>query len=316
MNYSKNNIFLSIITINLNNAKGLSRTIESVKSQSKKSCFEYILIDGNSNDFSIDLINNNKSICDHIIIEDDKGIYYAKNKGLSIASGEYIIFLNSGDVFYENNSVENIFKEYIKVQKLNLKKPILYYSDTVVHTGKIIKTKSIDKIWKGMICSFQSVLIETYFLKKNKFDTDYKIAADYKILLQAYNSGECFYKLDKPISKIEPVGKSSDFVKRSYERWIINRNIFKNDNLFLKKINDYYTKLLNKEIKSWIKIKGYNLPQRPGVIFYVFAFFGLLLGLIPGLIIFNLIKRKKIIYDSNMKKLISMWIFDFRKIIK
>lgn len=94
------NTKLSIITINLNNKDGLKKTLRSIDNQSNKN-FEYLVIDGNSSDGSQDLINNSAFI-DIKISEKDSGIYDAMNKGIQLAKGEYLLFLNSGD--YLNNS--------------------------------------------------------------------------------------------------------------------------------------------------------------------------------------------------------------------
>ena len=108
--------FISVVTINFNNDKGLERTIDSVKKQINKSYFEYIIIDGNSNDNSIDEINKNKSLIDNLIIEKDEGIYDAMNKGISLAKSEYIIFLNSGGIKIDKPdkppSLINIFESF------------------------------------------------------------------------------------------------------------------------------------------------------------------------------------------------------------
>ena len=99
------NPILSIITINRNNAEGLRKTIESVLSQdvSDKTQVEYIIIDGASTDESVEVIksfeNNqsNKLQITKWISEPDTGIYNAMNKGIKMATGEYCLFLNSGD---------------------------------------------------------------------------------------------------------------------------------------------------------------------------------------------------------------------------
>ena len=96
---------LSIITINRNNAIGLEQTIKSVISL-KYSNFEYIVIDGASTDNSIDIIRKYASSITFWISEPDKGIYNAMNKAVDFASGEYIFFLNSGDIFTDGCSLQ------------------------------------------------------------------------------------------------------------------------------------------------------------------------------------------------------------------
>ncbi|WP_432222967.1 glycosyltransferase family 2 protein [Flavobacterium sp. TMP13] len=100
---------ISIITINYNNLEGLKRTVQSVVNQTWKE-FEYIIIDGGSSDGSADYIESQNHYFDYWVSEKDSGIYNAMNKGIKVATGEYLLFLNSGDelytktVLYENNS--------------------------------------------------------------------------------------------------------------------------------------------------------------------------------------------------------------------
>lgn len=99
---------LSIITINYNNAQGLEKTIRSIVEQTITD-FEYIVIDGGSEDGSTDVINKYEDRIDYWVSEPDKGIYNAMNKGIRQAKGEYILFVNSGDTLYDDNAIENIF---------------------------------------------------------------------------------------------------------------------------------------------------------------------------------------------------------------
>jgi len=102
-------MLLSIITINLNNACGLIKTIESVIYQTFQD-FEYIIIDGNSTDNSLEVINKYSKGISYWVSEPDKGIYNAMNKGIIKASGNYCLFLNSGDYLKNDLILENVFK--------------------------------------------------------------------------------------------------------------------------------------------------------------------------------------------------------------
>ena len=93
---------LSIITINYNNLEGLKRTIESVVNQAWRE-FEYIVIDGGSTDGSLAYIEIQSANIDYWVSEPDNGIYNAMNKGIEKALGTYLLFLNSGDVLYNDN---------------------------------------------------------------------------------------------------------------------------------------------------------------------------------------------------------------------
>ena len=93
---------LSIITLNLNNAAGLQKTIESVVNQTFTD-YEYIIIDGGSTDNSVDVIKQYADKITYWVSEPDKGIYHAMNKGILEAKGVYCLFLNSGDYLYNEN---------------------------------------------------------------------------------------------------------------------------------------------------------------------------------------------------------------------
>ena len=91
------NLKISIITINYNNKSGLEKTIESVLQQTYDN-IEYLVIDGNSTDGSKDVIKKYKHRISYWVSEPDSGIYNAMNKGGTKATGDYLLFLNSGDV--------------------------------------------------------------------------------------------------------------------------------------------------------------------------------------------------------------------------
>lgn len=96
---------ISVVTVNLNNAVGLERTIKSVLSQTFAD-FEYLVIDGASTDNSKDILSIHSSQIDYWVSEPDHGVYHAMNKGLDASKGDYIWFLNSGDVFLDSSTLE------------------------------------------------------------------------------------------------------------------------------------------------------------------------------------------------------------------
>ena len=107
---------LTIITINYNNLEGLKRTVESVLNQTWQE-FEYIVIDGGSNDGSAEYIESQSEHIDYWVSEPDKGIYNAMNKGIAKARGEYLLFLNSGDHLYSAKVLE---ENYGKIADFDL----------------------------------------------------------------------------------------------------------------------------------------------------------------------------------------------------
>ena len=127
---NSHNPILSVITINYNNYSGLQKTIESVINQTNKK-FEYLIIDGGSYDESIAIIESHSNKINYWISEIDNGIYDAMNKGILNSNGDYVLFLNSGDTFYNNNVVEH-FYNYIQTNCSE----IIYGSSQITNSNK------------------------------------------------------------------------------------------------------------------------------------------------------------------------------------
>lgn len=198
-------IKLTIITINYNNASGLYKTIQSVFNQIY-SDFEYVIIDGASTDGSQEVITqyfnfqNNISLA--FISEQDNGIYHAMNKGIRLAKGEYIHFLNSGDWLVDDMVVENMI-EQIDVLKANNTIPDIYVGNkiTIRADGKIRKSRN-DKMpitaltfYRGTIEHTSTYIRRDLFDKYGLYDESLRIVSDWKWYLQAvilHNAKVCF----------------------------------------------------------------------------------------------------------------------------
>ncbi len=96
---------ISVITVNFNDEGGLARTIASVADQTYTN-IEYVVIDGESSDKSIEIIQDNREVIDRLLIEKDVGIYHAMNKGIFLATGQWLLFMNAGDIFASNDALE------------------------------------------------------------------------------------------------------------------------------------------------------------------------------------------------------------------
>ncbi len=181
---------LSIITINLNNAAGLLKTIESVISQSDRN-FEFIVIDGASKDESPEVLKRFEKEFTWCVSEKDTGIYNAMNKGISRATGQYLIFLNSGDYLNNNEVVKNVL-------------PLLHTSDVMSGDIDIYDAnhwhdmKSIDKI---DICYFHvmSLYHQATFISRNLFLTQglynekFKSTGDYEFFIRTLLAARASY---------------------------------------------------------------------------------------------------------------------------
>lgn len=203
---------LSVITINYNNLRGLRNTFTSIFGQTSKE-FEYIVIDGASNDGSADeMIFYNDKIT-YVISEPDTGVYDAMNKGIKAATGDYCIFMNSGDCFFTNEVVE-------KVLPL-LDGTDIIYGNTHYTDGKIRYSKDEPDLFSFFYVScwcHQSTFIKTELLKKYLYDDSLRIVADWKFLLQTVIKDNCTYKaIDQNISLYDATGISSTN-KELYEK--------------------------------------------------------------------------------------------------
>ena len=173
---------LSIITINWNNASGLEKTMESVIAQSCQN-FEYIVVDGGSSDGSVDIIKNYDNIPNlKWISEKDKGIYNAMNKGIKMASGEYVQFLNSGDSLTDKDVVKRMLDEVEKNGH-----PDIMTGNLLKDYGKVIirDSNSLDKInlwhfYNGSINHPSSYIKLDLFEKYGLYDESLRIVSDWK----------------------------------------------------------------------------------------------------------------------------------------
>ncbi|MGZ4078691.1 MAG: glycosyltransferase family 2 protein, partial [Bacteroidia bacterium] len=177
---------LSIITINFNDQLGLSKTIKSVISQTI-SDFEFIIIDGASSDKSLDIIKHYADKISSWVSEKDNGIYDAQNKGIAKATGDYILFLNSGDCFYNEHIVENFYN----FLKTNSKKIIYGNSNVLNADGSSYFIHPPEKLnlnfWYANTLTHQAVFFHNeLFRKYGSFDPQYKFASDFEFLFKIY----------------------------------------------------------------------------------------------------------------------------------
>ena len=207
-----NDMKLTVITINYNNLVGLKRTFESVFNQTNKD-FEYIVIDGASKDGSTDEMAAHKDKITYSLSEPDKGVYDAMNKGIKAATGDYCIFMNSGDCFFTDDVVE-------KVLPL-LDGTDIVYGNTHYTDGKIRYSKDEPDLFSFFYVScwcHQSTFIKTELLKKYLYDDSLRIVADWKFLLQTVIKDNCTYKaIDQNVSLYDATGISSTN-KELYEK--------------------------------------------------------------------------------------------------
>ncbi|WP_196607056.1 glycosyltransferase family 2 protein [Pectinatus frisingensis] len=172
---------ISIITVSYNAVKTIEQTIQSVVNQAYDN-IEYIIIDGGSTDGTVDIIKKYEDKIAYWVSEPDDGIYDAMNKGIDIASGDYIYFLNDGDQFYNKNTIQMFFEQLGDIGLYILCGRIIQTDYNLLlmrcYGGKL----SCRQILEGYMPPHQGMFIPVRLAKKYKFDTTYKIAADFDLL--------------------------------------------------------------------------------------------------------------------------------------
>ncbi len=207
MKHSGNSILkLSIITVNYNNCDGLRRTLDSVISQ-KCQDFEWIVIDGGSSDGSKELIEQHQSSISYWCSEPDKGIYNAMNKGVGKATGEYCLFLNSGDILCDSEVIG-------KLNEISFNADIISCDIYIDGVSKSKLRKSIDYInalWIFENTLFhQSTWIRRTSLIKCPYRENNKSISDWVFFFEALVIHNCSYQhIQMPIAVFYTGGISS-----------------------------------------------------------------------------------------------------------
>lgn len=202
---------LSIITINFNNASGLKKTVDSVVSQDFTD-YEWIVIDGGSTDGSKELIEQYSSFISFWVSEPDKGIYNAMNKGVSHASGEYLLFLNSGDWLASDHVLEEVFSGDCSAD-------IIYGNLFLQRSEKKMEEHRYPDAVSYMYMVRHSLPHPASFIKRellleNPYDESLTIVSDWKFCLESVMADRSFKHIDSFVSVFDMNGISSTCCER------------------------------------------------------------------------------------------------------
>jgi glycosyltransferase involved in cell wall biosynthesis len=214
---------LTIITVVFNNVKHIEHTIHSVIDQTYDR-IEYIVIDGGSTDGTLEHILMYASNIDEIISEPDKGIYDAMNKGLALATGDYVLFINSGDEIYAPDTVASVFASAPDAD--------IYYGETemIDEAGLSLgqrRHKAPEHFtWRnfkyGMSISHQAIYIKRRLTAP--YNPKYELSADIDWILQAAKKADTIINVHKYVAKYMVGGISKTKHKQSLlERFAIMR---------------------------------------------------------------------------------------------
>ena len=207
MEHTLDSPLITIITVALEAKMNLENTIRSVADQDYKK-IEYLVIDGKSTDGSIDVIRQYNSVVSKWLSEKDEGIYSAMNKGINMASGEWVCFLNAGDIFVNKEVVSKVVKAICSSPQ----QPDIIY-------GNILVRKSTDEFSERIAQSprnshrmyfcHQSAFVRLHLLGEYPFDERYKLSADLKFFKQCYCADKRFVSVNYPIIIYDTFGLSN-----------------------------------------------------------------------------------------------------------
>lgn len=252
-------MLFSIITASYNSEKTITKTIESVISQTYTN-LEYIIVDGASNDRTVKIIKSyepilkEKGIIFKWITEKDCGIYDAWNKGLKLASGEWISFLGSDD-YYLPCAVEDYYNAITKNNKVDY--DLVYSNVKLVNGEKTIRIINGTWSWKQFkrfmnfahVGAFHNV---RYFKEYGLFDMSYRIVGDYELLLRAKKNLKTL-KLDKITAIMEDGGISNKCVKKVFLETFLAKRTSAGVNYIIAK-GDYYLAFFKYYTRKFLNI--------------------------------------------------------------
>lgn len=200
---------ISIITINYNNAAGLKKTIDSITGQTFQD-FEYLVIDGGSTAGDVELIKQTGRI-DYWVSEKDNGVYHAMNKGINTAKGDYIIFMNSGDFFFDNNVLENASR-YLDNQTQVVFGNTVYFNDQGYRREEIPPDELSFSYFLNFGINHQASFIKrSLFFEHFLYNENYKISSDWEFFLYTICLRNASYKhIDQFICYYDFSGISAD----------------------------------------------------------------------------------------------------------
>lgn len=216
---------LTIITVCYNSEENIEKTMTSVLEQGYTD-FEYVVVDGKSSDNTLEIAAQFsdrfalKGIRFRIYSESDNGIYNAMNKGISYSDGKYILFLNSGDYLFDTDT---LMKTGLFLEKQAEAPDVFYGNYCNYYNGRLyfMDAADIECVTTKMPACHQAIFVKASILKKYGFNENYRLAADYDLIMKLYKEKKTFLKMETIIS-VYCIGGTSSIntveVFREYER--------------------------------------------------------------------------------------------------
>lgn len=278
-------MLITVATICFNAENEIQKTLESVMSQDVTN-FEYLVIDGKSKDHTNEIIDRyanklkEKGIEFVHISEPDGGIYNAMNKAANLATGDYVVYLNAGDVFASDNVISKVFSEHNPDDDVIYGDVIYKYEDLFKY-GKAGPLSLFETFQFKMPFCHQSAFTKSEVLRKYRYDEHYRISADHDFYLRCYKDGLKMHYIAKAFSIFELGGASTgersmemhrEVAEICYENKILTKNEYESAlHDIQKQINQSNIKRKIKKrlpvfLRQYIKIRRRRYFERKGYV--------------------------------------------------
>ncbi len=196
---------ISIITVTFNAANVVEKTIQSVVSQTYDK-LEYLIIDGASKDNTMDIVDHYRGQIERrgrIVSEPDKGLYDAMNKGVRLATGDWVLFMNADDVFVDKDVVSDVAAF---IQAHPEADAVCGDAWVIYEYGTYPQVSKPEELHRRMSVSHQTTFVRAERLREHPFNTQYRFAADYEQLSSLWLNGCIFVHMDRTIARLEMRG--------------------------------------------------------------------------------------------------------------
>lgn len=256
---------VSVITVVYNDCKNIKSTIDNVTKQTYNN-IEYIVIDGNSTDGTKDIIKENEKHISKWISEPDKGLYDAMNKGVQLATGEWIIFRNCGDYFEHPTAIEEVFMQYQDNGEDFILCDIRYFKN---YGYKDFKPNILNRhYFEAMPVNHPSTFVRKVTQLKYPFRLQYRNSADYCFFIEAFQNGAKYKYIPIILSLFDNnSGVSTNFYDKSIKENIDILSSFNAPHIIINKLKKNYYKIkfkniLRKFIPLYSIYHSYNLRKQ------------------------------------------------------
>lgn len=194
---TKHDTKVSIITVVFNAQEYLENTIKNITLLDYTN-IEYIIIDGGSTDETVNIIKKYSTYISYWISEPDKGIYDAMNKGIERVTGEWIIFMNAGDTFFNSTTINTFIND------VNTDTELYNGAINFIDEDKVIykPPHGLEKVWVTVPCWHQASFIKASLMKKYNYSLEYKIAGDHDFYLKCFVNNKKFQFTNKVLANM------------------------------------------------------------------------------------------------------------------